>query len=130
MNTRNFTVAAALLLAQATAPQAQAADFAVDFSWEGTAACGDPESPPFTLSNVPAGTMTLAFEMKDLDVLYFRHGGGTVPYRGQKNIERGAFTYKGPCPPQGQHSYQWTVEAQDGSGKILATATVMKKFPP
>jgi hypothetical protein len=39
------------------------------------------------------------------------------------------FAYKGPCPPQ-QHSYQWTVEAQDGAGKTLVTATVTKKFPP
>ena len=45
-------------------------------------------------------------------------------------IERGAFSYKGPCPPQGQHSYQWTVEAQDGTGKVLARATVTKNFPP
>jgi len=29
----------------------------------------------------------------------------------------------------GQHSYQWTVEAQDGTGKTLAVATVTKKFP-
>jgi hypothetical protein len=31
--------------------------------------------------------------------------------------------------PQGQHRYQWTVEAQDGNGRALAVATVTKKFP-
>jgi hypothetical protein len=34
--------------------------------------------------------------------------------------------YKGPCPPGGQLD----LEAQDGTGKTLATATAMKKFPP
>jgi hypothetical protein len=34
----------------------------------------------------------------------------------QSRIGRGAFSYQGPCPPHGQHSYQWTVEAQDGNG--------------
>ncbi len=104
--------------------------FAVDFTWEGTAPCFDPKSPPFTLSGVPAGTKALRFAMKDLDAPNFPHGGGTVPYRGQSRIERGAFAYKGPCPPSGQHRYQWMVEAQDGGGKTLATATAMKKFPP
>jgi phosphatidylethanolamine-binding protein (PEBP) family uncharacterized protein len=53
-----------------------------------------------------------------------------VPYQGQNRIERGAFTYQGPCPPQGQHRYQWTIEAQDATGKTLATTTATKNFPP
>jgi phosphatidylethanolamine-binding protein (PEBP) family uncharacterized protein len=104
--------------------------FAVDFTWEGTAKCFDPKSPPFSVSGVPAGTKVLGFAMTDLDAPSFPHGGGTVPYSGQTRIERGAFAYKGPCPPQGQHSYRWTIEAQDGAGKTLATATATKKFPP
>lgn len=104
--------------------------FAVDFTWEGTASCFDPKSPPFSLSGVPAGTKVLRFAMKDLDAPSFPHGGGSVPYSGQTRIERGAFAYKGPCPPQGQHNYQWTIEAQDGAGKALGTATATKKFPP
>jgi phosphatidylethanolamine-binding protein (PEBP) family uncharacterized protein len=104
--------------------------FAVDFTWEGTASCFDPKSPPFSLNGVPTGTKVLRFAMKDLDAPSFPHGGGSVPYSGQNRIERGAFAYKGPCPPEGQHSYQWTVEAQDGTGKTLATATATKRFPP
>jgi len=110
-------------------PQAQS-NFAVDFTWEGTGSCFDPKSPPFSVSGVPTGTKALKFAMKDLDAPNYPHGGGSVPYRGQSRIERGEFAYKGPCPPQGQHSYQWTVAAQDGTGKTLATATVTKKFPP
>ena len=109
---------------------AQTAGFGVDFSWDGTAACFDPKSPPFTLSGVPAGTKRLTFALKDLDAPSFPHGGGTVAFTGQTQVSRGAFSYKGPCPPSGQHTYQWTVEAQDEAGKTLATAMVAKKFPP
>jgi phosphatidylethanolamine-binding protein (PEBP) family uncharacterized protein len=108
---------------------ALAAGFGVDFSWEGTAACFDPKSPPFSLTEVPAGTKQLRFAMKDLDAPGFSHGGGTVAYTGQRELGRGAFAYRGPCPPSGQHTYQWTVEAQDAAGKTLATATATKKFP-
>src|SRR5690348_17118382 len=106
------------------------ANFAADFTWEGTASCFDPKSPPFTLSGVPAGTKRLRFVMKDLDAPSYPHGGGTVPFAGQSRIERGAFTYQGPCPPQGQHRYQWTIDAQDGASKTLATAMATKNFPP
>ena len=108
---------------------AQFTRFAVDFTWEGTAPCFDPKSPPFSVSGVPAGTKALRFVMKDLDAPSYPHGGGTVPYHGQSRIGRGAFTYKGPCPPSGQHRYQWTVEALDGNGKTLTTAKVTKNFP-
>lgn len=104
--------------------------FAVDFTWDGTGSCFDPKSPPFSVSGVPAGTKALKFTMKDLDAPSYPHGGGSVPYHGQARIERGAFAYRGPCPPQGQHSYQWTVEAEDGAGRTVATATATRKFPP
>jgi hypothetical protein len=109
---------------------AEAAGFTVDFSWSETGSCFDPKSPPFSLAGVPAGTTRLKFAMKDLDAPNFPHGGGTVAYAGENRITRGAFSYQGPCPPFGQHTYQWTVEAQDDAGRTLATATVAKPFPP
>ena len=129
LRTKRALTAIALSFLGAIPLLAQTQNFAVDFSWSGTSACFDPKSPPFTLSGVPAGTKQLTFAMKDLDVPGFTHGGGNIPYSGQTQIARGAFTYKGPCPPQGQHIYQWTVEAQDGAGKTLATATAARKFP-
>jgi phosphatidylethanolamine-binding protein (PEBP) family uncharacterized protein len=109
---------------------AQIPRFAVDVTWEGSKVCFDPQSPPFTLSGVPVGTRQLRFAMKDLDAPNFAHGGGTVAYDGQARVPRGAFSYRGPCPPQGQHRYQWTVEARDAADHTLAIATIMKKFPP
>jgi hypothetical protein len=104
--------------------------FAVDVTWAGSKSCFDPQSPPFTLNGVPPGTQRLHFAMKDLDAPDFRHGGGTVAYDGQRLVPRGAFSYRGPCPPQGQHRYQWTVEAVDAAGHTLATASITQKFPP
>ena len=110
--------------------RAQMSRFAVDVTWAGSKSCFDPQSPPFTLNGVPPGTQRLHFAMKDLDAPDFRHGGGTVAYDGQRLVPRGAFSYRGPCPPQGQHHYQWTVEAVDAAGHTLATASITKKFPP
>ena len=126
---RFYTAVALLILTGGAMSHAQS-KFVVDFTWEGTAKCFDPKSPPFSVSGVPAGTKVLRFVMTDLDAPGFPHGGGSVPYSGQSRIERGAFAYKGPCPPQGQHSYQWTVDAQGATGEALATTNVTKKFPP
>jgi len=57
------------------------------------------------------------------------HGGGKVAYSGQKSLAYGAFRYKGPCPPSGSHTYQFTVKAIDAKGKVLATAKAQKPFP-
>ena len=127
---RGLCVVVALTLAGPSSLGAQTPSFSVDFTWQGTASCFDPKSPPFTLTGVPAGTQRLTFAMKDLDAPSFPHGGGAVAFMGQAQVDRGAFSYKGPCPPSGQHTYQWTVVAQDAAGKTLATATVAKKFPP
>lgn len=120
--------AAALAGAIATAP-ALAAGMTVSFDWGPTKKCFDPKSPPFRVSGVPAGTKTLTFTMVDRDAVDFHHGGGKVAYAGQNQIPYGAFRYKGPCPPQGSHTYAWTVKALDAGGKILATENVEKRFP-
>jgi len=127
---RLWAIMALAVVAGSSPASAQAPSFAVDVSWEGTAVCFDPKSPPFTLTAVPAGTKRLKFAMKDLDAPSYPHGGGAVAFTGQTQVSRGAFSYQGPCPPSGQHTYQWTVEAQDAAGKTLAIATVTKKFPP
>ncbi len=106
--------------------------FAVTPTWEGIRACsGQPitsPSPAFSLTGVPAGTAELEFRMVDLDAPRFNHGGGKVRYTGQARIAPGAFQFTGPCPPQ-THRYEWTVVAQDASGKSLATARAIKSYP-
>ena len=103
--------------------------FSISVSWEGTTACFDPQSPVIRLSDVPKGTATIAFHMADLNVPTYPHGGGTVAYTGQGTLAKGAFSYKGPCPPA-PHRYQWTARARDASGKMLGRAETTLTFPP
>jgi len=107
-----------------------ASAMSVKFSWTGYRACSS-RSPAFSVSDVPAETARLAFRMVDKDVPSYPHGGGTVAYRGQGEIPAGAFSYKGPCPPSGQHhTYEWTVQALGQDGKAIGSATVAGQFPP
>ena len=123
-----------LLAAGLLAPNASmAASLSVHFSWTSTSACsGTP--PAFTISNTPKGTKYLDFKLVDLDKLDFVHGGGEIPYSGSGKIPAGAFggSYRGPCPPNGAtHTYEWTVEALDGSkAKVLAEGKARGRFPP
>ena len=107
-----------------------ASAMSVKFSWSGYQACS-PRSPAFAVSEVPANTARLGFNMIDQNAPDYPHGGGTVAYRGQGKIPAGAFSYKGPCPPSGQqHLYEWTVQALDASGKAIGSATAAEPFPP
>lgn len=105
---------------------ANAMEIAID--WTGTRQCLDPQSPLIRMSAVPGGTTKLRFRMVDLDFPSFNHGGGTISYKGQTTLPKGAFSYKGPCPRE-QHDYEWTVEALDASGKVLGSAKVVAPFP-
>ncbi|MFT6657702.1 YbhB/YbcL family Raf kinase inhibitor-like protein [Maritalea sp.] len=104
------------------------------FSWGETPACntGWPDtigSPQFDVSDVPEGTIKLNFSVQDLDAPGFSHGGGTISYDGESAIGAGAFMYKGPCPPNGKHEYQWTMTALDFYGAKLEQATATLNFP-
>jgi phosphatidylethanolamine-binding protein (PEBP) family uncharacterized protein len=100
--------------------------FSVAFNWCSTG------SPNFQLDDVPKGTTTLQFAMKDLDKPGFHHGGGTVGYRGQTEVPCNAFGagFIGPAPPPGQvHTYEFTIKALAPNGTVLATITTQRKFP-
>ncbi len=129
MWTYSLPVLAALFgLAMGAAP-ARADAFSARFSWAGIPAC-EKISPAFELAGVPAGAKRLRFEMKDLDVPGFHHGGSTIAYEGDK-VRQGAIRYIGPCPPDGErHRYRWTIEALDALGKVLGSATAEAMFPP
>lgn len=103
--------------------------FTADFSWGSTPRCDGTKSPPFTLSNVPPGTTTIRFRMTDQEVPSYPHGGGDVAYTGQSEVPEGAFSYYGPCPRGGSHTYDWSIEALDQGGNRLATTRASKKFP-
>ena len=117
-----------------TSATAHAADFGLSFDWGSLKKCnsGNPNTVPnpiFTLKSVPKGTAELRFNMVDLNVPGYPHGGGKVKYTGGPTIKPGAFTYRSPCPPGGRHTYEWTATAFDGNGKRLAQAKARKAYP-
>ncbi len=119
----------AIIALTATTVSGRAETFTASFSWDGIAAC-EKISPAFELAGVPEGTKRLRFNMTDLDVPTFHHGGSVVAYQGN-GVKRGAIRYIGPCPPGGQrHRYRWTVEALDAAGKAVATTIATATFPP
>jgi len=129
--TRLLSVSAALaaltLAAGMTLLPGSAQAMGVSFSWSKSDACAS-RSPAFRLSGVPRGVKRLRFQMRDLNMPSYYHGGGTVAYKGAR-VARGAFSYKGPCPPRGQsHKYRWTVRALDAKGKTVGTASAARAF--
>ncbi len=116
---------------------AQANDFSITFDWSDLKKCtsGMPKTvknPTFSLQNVPDGTTWIHFKLTDLNVPGYNHGGGWVEYKGQSIIEPGAFDYKSPCPPNGQHEYRWTVSAKSKKssfGGTIGQAKASKIYP-
>jgi phosphatidylethanolamine-binding protein (PEBP) family uncharacterized protein len=132
MVTRNAAIAAILLLsACSTVKDApNMGTLGVAYDWTKADECAS-KSPAFTISNVPADTQSLVFRMTDLHVPSYNHGGGTVPYSGSGTIPAGAFFYKGPCPPNGTHDYEFTVTAVNAAGDTaLARGKAVRPFPP
>jgi len=128
------TLLAAIVGLAASVATAEGASISLSFSWGKTPACGtgNPSviaSPAFKVGAVPKGTRSLRFLMTDLDARGYYHGGGSAAYSGKGTVPAGAFRYKGPCPPGGAHTYQWSVEALDAGGKVLASGSARKRFP-
>ena len=114
-------------------PPTAANAFEVSFDWGNIPRCtsGNPNrvaSPQFNVSGVPAGTASLRFKLADQDAPY-NHGGGTVAFAGGATVAAGAFRYDSPCPPDGRHTYLWTVTALDAAGKTLDTGKARKQYP-
>ncbi len=129
MWTSSLQLLLALVGLAIVATPTQANAFGARFSWVGISPC-EKISPAFELSDVPGGTKRLLFEMRDLNVPRFHHGGSTIAYESNA-VKKGAIRYIGPCPPSGErHHYRWTIDALDASGKVLGTATTTATFPP
>lgn len=121
--------ASALAAFALTLSAAQAAvPMSLSFSWKNYPSC-EIESPTFRVRHVPAGTKRLAFNMVDEGLRDFPTDGATIPYPGRSSVPAGAFKYVGPCPDR-PRPYRWTVKALAGDGKVLASASDTRRFPP
>lgn len=96
-----------------------AAEFRIEFTWDpDMERCFSKVSPEIKLFDVPEGTTQLRVKMVDRDAPAFRHGGGKIDYNGESAIAQGALKkWKGPCPPSGAHTYEFTVDARVGKKK-------------
>jgi hypothetical protein len=119
-------------LAAISASAAPTVAFEVAFDFSNVRACAGgtlriTPSPEFRLTDVPAGTVTLDFTLRDLTI-DLAHGGRKLAYEGQAAIPADSFKYVGPCPVKGTHTYEWTVRALDSADGELGTATAQGDF--
>ncbi len=107
----------------------------VEFTWDGIRRCTG-ISPEIRVANIPEGTVAFQVKLKDHDSPDYNHGGGTVPNDGSGIIAKKALKpdfglknrYRGPCPPMGSHTYEFTVKAVDADGKVLAEGHAVQPF--
>ncbi|MGR3634491.1 MAG: hypothetical protein ACU0BK_01030 [Shimia sp.] len=123
----------AIIVALWAAPAA--AEFKISFAnWGGIKSCttGRPNTvgnPEFVVTGLPAGTTTVQFKIKDLDVPNYNHGGSKkLKVTQDGRVAAGTFKYKSPCPPNGTHTYEWTATARAG-GKVVGKAKAARKYP-
>ena len=120
---------ATLVMSASTA----AAEFSISFTWGDIPKCtsGRPNtvgSPAFVVKDLPAGTTSVQFRLKDRNVPGYNHGGGKVKMNQSGQLPFGVFKYKSPCPPGGKHTYEWTATAK-GGGKTLGMAKARRAYP-
>ena len=125
---------AVALLAACASP---AAAFDFSFDWGNIPLCNDARahsvpSPVFTFKDVPEGTKFIDLRMVDLDYKPADHGGGLISWPGGTSgkIPAGAFKYNSPCPPKGNHTYEWTATARTKKmGGKIGTAKARRSYP-
>lgn len=114
----------------AGAPRAD--DFGISFRWDGIDRCSS-TPPVIALQNVPDGTDRFRVKLVDLDFTGYNHGGGIAPNSGTGHIREADYersNYRGPCPPGVTHTYEFTVEALNATGQVLAKGAARADFPP
>lgn len=116
-----FTHIIGIVIVSVLTTQIVSADeFRIEFVWDpDMKRCFSRESPEIKLFNVPEGTTQLRVKMVDKNAPSYPHGGGKVDYNGEASIVKGALKkWKGPCPPSGTHTYEFTVRARAGKKKV------------
>jgi len=92
----------------------------VSFSFDTQGCALNSPNPEIKIENVPDGTAFFQVSMTDLDAKSFNHGGGTVANDKDGLIKKGSLkSYKGPCPPSGSHTYEFTVRALNADKSLI-----------
>lgn len=123
------------LLSLCLSAGAASAEFSLRFdSWGDIPFCnnGNPKSvnsPEFILTDIPAGTTTVQFYFRNLNVPAANRGASkrlAVPADGR--FPAGTFKYRGPCPVSGKNTYEWKATARAGN-RISGNAKARRDYP-
>lgn len=81
-------------------------------------------NPPLALQGIPEGTIRIDFELVDLNVPGFDHGGGRINTASiaDGTVPAGSFRYRSPCLPGEVHTYEWRATARAGRTVLARTA--------
>ncbi|WP_270732504.1 hypothetical protein [Shimia sp. Alg240-R146] len=111
------------------------AEFSLRFDgWGDIPFCnnGNPKSvpnPEFFLTDIPAGTTTVQFYFKNVNVPAANRGASKrLPVPADGRFPAGTFNYRGPCPVSGTNTYEWKATARAGN-RISGNAKARRKYP-
>ena len=110
------------------------AQMSASFTWGDIPLCtsGQPNivpNPEFVITGLPEGTQVVELWLKDLDRPGYDHGGAKLRMSKDGTVPSGLFTYKSPCPPDGPHTYEWTVVAKCEKCGVLEKIKVTRPYP-
>jgi hypothetical protein len=123
----------ALFLSLACQKDTPRAVLQLDYEWSKPNECSE-TSPEIRISGLPETAHFLRVRLIDLYQPGADHGGweqipvpaaGVIPTGGLKQ-------YRGPCPPKyyAQNNYEFTVEALDPNGEVMAEGELAQKCCP
>lgn len=123
----------ALFLSLACQDDTPKAVLQLDFEWSKPNECSE-TSPEIRISGLPETTHSLRVRLIDLYQPGADHGGWEqIPVPAGGVISAGGLQqYRGPCPPKyyAQNNYEYTVEALDLNGVVMAEGELAKKCCP
>jgi len=105
----------------------------LDFEWSKPNECSE-NSPAIRIRGLPDTATSLRVRLIDLYQPGADHGGWEpMPVPSAGVIAAGGLKqYRGPCPPKyyAQNNYEFTVEALDSNGVVVAEGELAKKCCP
>ena len=110
------------------------AQMSASFTWGDIPLCTSVQpnnvpNPEFVITGLPKETKVFELWLKDLDRPGFKDGGAKLRISKDGTVPSGLFTYKSPCPPDGPHTYEWTVIAKCAKCGVLEKIKVRRQYP-
>ena len=128
-----FVALSASLLSPSCQNSASVTQLQLDFEWSKSNECSE-TSPEIRISGLPETTNMLRVRLIDLYQPGADHGGWEkIPIpEGGVIASDGLKQFRGPCPPKyyAQNNYEFSIEALDKDGVVVAEGKLAKKCCP